>query len=122
MIWNFFSYGTSRALVQSESAKQVAKQAEQSAQFIEFDLASRIDHLSLVCRAMWEILRDSHGVSEDMLLTKVREIDLRDGKLDGKYLKEVRKCTKCQRVMNPRHFKCIYCGEEALVASAFDRV
>ena len=43
-----------------------------------------IDTLALSCAAMWELLSEKLGVTEQELLAKIEEIDLRDGKLDGK--------------------------------------
>ncbi|MFO1519712.1 MAG: hypothetical protein U1F57_08650 [bacterium] len=39
------------------------------------------------------------------------EIDLQDGKLDGKLKRKPLECKKCQRVVSPRYVKCPYCGE-----------
>ena len=79
-----------------------------------------MDQLSLVCSAMWELLREKNGLTEEDLMAKVREVDLRDGVADGKVTKQVLKCVKCGRTMSPRHKKCLYCGAEKLNPQAFD--
>lgn len=83
-------------------------------------LEERLDKLLLVCSALWELLRDRTDLTEDDLLAKVQEVDLRDGTADGKISKTIKKCPKCGRTMSPRHKKCLYCGEEELNTSAFD--
>ena len=49
-------------------------------------------------------------------------IDLMDGIEDGKASRTVQKCQACNRVMSPRHRKCLYCGEKKLAKSAFDAI
>ena len=75
---------------------------------------ARIDKLSLTCQALWEILRDNTGLTDEMLLQKVQEIDLRDGQADGKMsgAKVGSSCPKCSRPLNRKHRKCLYCGYE----------
>lgn len=83
-------------------------------------LQDRLDKLTLVCMAMWELLRDKAQLSEAELMEKVKEIDLRDGVPDGKVTKKVAQCPKCNRVMSPRHKRCMYCGASRLNVTAFD--
>ncbi|WNO08684.1 hypothetical protein [Teredinibacter sp. KSP-S5-2] len=72
------------------------------------DLQEQIDQLSLVCLAMCELMEEI-GFNKSMLLKKIEEIDLRDGRKDGK-LAKVDTCPGCSRKISPRHIKCIYCG------------
>ena len=43
------------------------------------ELQTRIDTLVMVNMAMWSLLRDKTGLTEDDLLERVREVDLADG-------------------------------------------
>ena len=71
-------------------------------------LEDKLDHLSLVCMAMCELMEEI-GFNKNMLEAKMREIDLRDGKLDGKLvIKKV--CSGCNRENAERHISCLYCG------------
>lgn len=83
-------------------------------------LESRVDRLSLVCMAMWSLLQEKTGATEQDLLERVKELDLRDGKPDGKITRTVSNCPECGRVMSPRHDRCIYCGAERLSEGPFD--
>ena len=85
-------------------------------------LEDRVDRLSLICMAMWSLMRDKTDLTEQELMERVKLIDLMDGSADGKATRTVSKCAACNRPMNPRHQKCIYCGSEKLVESAFDAV
>jgi hypothetical protein len=61
--------------------------------------------------AMCELLEEI-GFNKDMLETKIREIDLRDGKRDGKFSEE-KACSACGRKMASRHVVCLWCGKES---------
>ncbi|WP_462158254.1 hypothetical protein [Pseudoalteromonas sp. GB56] len=80
-------------------------------------LQSKVDHLSLVCMSMCELLEEV-GISKELLLAKMKEIDLRDGKQDGAFA-PANKCEKCNRVVSARHYTCLYCGTKVKKTSAF---
>jgi hypothetical protein len=97
-----------RESAQSGVAMDKAAQAEQTAR----GMLDRMDRLTLVCMALWALLREKTGLTEQDLLKKVEEIDLSDGVLDGKVRSTVAKCAQCGRAISPRHRRCIYCGAE----------
>lgn len=71
----------------------------------------RLDTMALTVMAMWSIMQDRYGVMEHELVNRMQEIDLRDGKADGKVAPTMSaKCESCRRSMSTRHVKCIYCG------------
>ncbi len=70
---------------------------------------AQIDALSLSCAAMWELLSEKLGVSEQDLLAKIEEIDLRDGKLDGKIGSSTQNCSSCGKANNVKRGRCLYC-------------
>ena len=84
------------------------------------DIEATCDQLILLTRAMWELLSVKAGVTEQDLLNKVTEIDLRDGTLDGKIQSKPVACAGCGRSLSPAHSVCIYCGAELTDRSAFD--
>lgn len=73
-------------------------------------LESKIDGLALICQALIEILRDTGGVSESTIEKKIREIDLRDGKADGRIIGKPLECPQCRRPAHTRQKVCMYCG------------
>jgi hypothetical protein len=83
-------------------------------------LEARVDKLVLVCRSLWELVRDNTSLTEDDLMNKVLELDLRDGVADGKMSPGVQQCAHCGRTMSPRHARCLYCGREDATQEAFD--
>lgn len=104
------------------TAGRPVPQASQASATAVTLLEERLERLALVNMAMWELLREKTKLTEEELLLKVLEIDLRDGNEDSKVTRTVAKCQSCNRAMSPRHTKCIYCGAEKLAQSAFDRV
>ncbi|WP_432800183.1 hypothetical protein [Poriferisphaera sp. WC338] len=88
----------------------------------QVQLEDRLERLSLVCMAMWSLIQDKTNLTEQDLLERVKMIDLMDGVEDGKATRTVSKCASCNRTMSQRHSRCLYCGAEKLVSSAFDIV
>ena len=43
-----------------------------------------IERLLMITEALWMLLKKEHGYTDDVLLQRIREIDLRDGELDGR--------------------------------------
>ncbi|HEX9795129.1 MAG TPA: hypothetical protein VGC54_14190 [Planctomycetota bacterium] len=85
VFWELFQQlRIEQARLEAGSAKSHAKRARYSAAEVE----ERLDQLSLVCRAMWEMLSEKTGMTEEALSARVEEVDLRDGVRDGRLRKE----------------------------------
>lgn len=85
-------------------------------------LQDRLDKLLLINMAMWSLLEEKLGVTEAQLAERVREIDLRDGTLDGRPPQTAAVCDKCHRPMSRRHLRCLYCGGQTHEGSPFTGV
>ena len=92
---------------QAGDASSAARKATTSVE----ELENRLDRSMLACEAMWSIMRDKLGVGEEELVDRINEIDLSDGRLDGKVRKTAVSCPKCNRTISPRFPKCMYCGQ-----------
>ena len=68
--------------------------------------------LSLLNQALWEILRDKLGMSDADLEQMAAEIDIRDGRSDGKISAVPVKCPSCERIINSKRLRCMYCSQE----------
>lgn len=80
------------------------------------DLEDRIEKLELVCESLWEMLKEKCDYDETDLIERMTEIDLSDGKFDGKKRRSSSiKCSKCQRKNSKRHNRCMYCGKLFLI-------
>jgi len=81
-------------------------------------LEARLERTLLACEAMWSLLRERLGVTDDELAQRITDIDLSDGQLDGKVRRPPATCNACGRTVSPRFPKCMYCGA-ALERSPF---
>lgn len=64
----------------------------------------------MINEALWEIIRDKLNLTENDLNDKLYQIDMRDGRLDGKNQRPATKCPQCSRTVSARHLACLYCG------------
>ena len=81
--------------------------AEDSSKAIEL----RLQALELSCEAIWTILKEKNGFTDDQLVAAITEVDGRDGKVDGKISRAERICPTCNRkVLTRNPTKCSWCG------------
>lgn len=86
------------------------------------EMRKAIGKLMMITQAMWEIIAESHSLSDDHIVAKVREIDLRDGAVDGKIKKPIRVCVSCGKVLPLGRDGCLYCGSLNKGADLFHTV
>jgi len=77
------------------------------------DMERRYERLRLVTMAMWALLKERSGLTEADLQKYVNQVDLIDGKLDGRLTREkgIIECAKCHRRVLKTALACVYCGE-----------
>lgn len=85
-------------------------------------LEERLDQLTLICAAMWQLIRERTNLTEQDLAERMAIIDAKDGVADGKITRNVNKCPKCNRTMSPKHRRCLYCGFQKPMETVFDGV
>ena len=103
-------YGVQPALAQisADAAERDARQAQTSVEFMRRD----INRLLLITEALWTLLKQQHGYTDEDLTKVVTEIDLRDGVADGKANQVGPKpCPYCGRMVAAHHATCIFCGK-----------
>ena len=88
----------------------VARRQTRDASTMAEELQDRLDRMSLLTMAVWTLVGEKLGITDDELKQRVEQLDLSDGKLDGKISKDVGECPKCKRQLSKRHRSCIYCG------------
>lgn len=100
-----------RAQTAGEMAARTAADVRTQNESIQFD----IEKLFMITEALWAILKDQHGYTDDQLVQMIQDIDLRDGKLDGKVAKAAERpsCAQCGRTIIRKQAKCLYCGAAA---------
>lgn len=103
-----------------EGTNSAARKATDFQERVRF-LEDRVDRLLLQNMAIWSLLRDSIGLTDQDLINRVEQIDLQDGVADGKVTRTgPTTCPRCQRSFSPRHRRCLYCGQEVAAKTPFD--
>jgi hypothetical protein len=71
-----------------------------------------MERVLLITEALWELLKERHGYTDDQLIQHVHRIDAADGKLDGRVTRKAgpTMCGACGRALSRRRPNCIYCG------------
>ena len=90
-------------------AEQAKRNVDSLHQEIE-ELKRKSDALTIGCQALWEIVRGQLQITDRALLSKMEEIDLRDGRADGKISTVLAACPNCGRNSNSVRKSCLYCG------------
>lgn len=76
-------------------------------------LEARLDTLELACAGLWELLKSKHGYTDAELAKVIEEVDLRDGKKDGKVSMRQELCPSCgRRLLTRQRHHCAWCGVE----------
>ena len=110
-IWEIYQQGQlSDAAGNAEAAKRDAAQTSDRLHGEVRRLEAKIDGLALLCQALWEIIRDNTDFRDEQIEAKMKEIDLRDGRQDGRMVGHPTKCRKCGRPAHTRQRVCMYCG------------
>jgi hypothetical protein len=96
-------------------AKATATQAADKIQNLldeQRHLERRIERLLLINSAMWELLKEHLPLSDIELRSKILEVDAADGTVDGRMGSRLRVCKHCEKMLHPKHDKCLYCGHD----------
>ena len=116
MFGSVFAHSAARAIGGDTSAADASRSAG-AARRDAREVEDRLDRALLACEAMWSILRDKLGVTDLELIERINDIDLSDGRLDGKVRKTAVACPKCNRTISQRFPKCMYCGQPIMIPS-----
>jgi hypothetical protein len=93
--------------VTASNARADASDAQRKITSLESD----VERLLMMTEALWGILKEQLNYTDDELLRRVQEIDMRAGVLDGKVSKSApKKCTSCGRTVMKKRPQCLYCG------------
>jgi len=82
-----------------------------------------VERLLMITEALWALLKEQHGYTDDELIKRVNAIDLRDGVLDGQVATELSPvCPECHRQQPIKHRPtCLYCGSLIAPEDPFHR-
>lgn len=107
MFWQIYnSQASNRAATTANRADKKATTANHKIRNLE----RRVDALALACQSLWEITSDELNITQEQLLEKMQEVDLRDGEADGRMSVTAQECSDCGRKSNSQRNACLYCG------------
>jgi len=108
----FSTISNTAAEMTAMSAQQTARNAENATDVLKFD----VERLLLITEALWTFIKQQHGYKDEDLAKLIAEIDMRDGKLNGRVTpSEPRTCPSCGRVLGKHRPNCIYCGKPVAI-------
>lgn len=122
-LWNIYQEIQINNLRAQQRGADVAHRGRaDNAQDAIWRAEDRIERLLLLADAMWELLSERAGVTDEELAAKVREIDARSGEVDGRRPRTIRRCTSCQAAVEHGRGTCAYCGAAAPGSTPIDAV
>ncbi|OPZ90776.1 MAG: hypothetical protein BWY74_02203 [Firmicutes bacterium ADurb.Bin419] len=80
-----------------------------------FLLLKKVEKLMMITEALWLILKETNNLTDEELKEKILQVDLKDGKLDGRVAANadgIEYCPQCGQVLQKNKYVCIYCGAE----------
>lgn len=117
--WEIFQ--TSKIYNNQATAEQAENNAAISA-VASIEAHRQVETLALANQAMWELLSERLGITDAELVKKMNEIDLRDGKLDGKMTSmpvTATQCSDCGKTIGKHRTNCYWCGARVVGKSPF---
>lgn len=109
MFWEFYQQSQiNRAKSTAGRAELIAEQSKDYYALLE----NKIESLALACQSLWEILEERTDITSELLHAKMEEVDLRDGKQDGRLSSAAKSCQSCGRKTSRRRPICLYCGAD----------
>lgn len=118
----FWELDQNRRISSARAAGLRGEQKAEDAVDLVHRLSARVDRLTLINMALWSLLKERAGLSEEDLANRIQEIDLADGQLDGRVRAQIQTCPHCQRTLSQKHNRCLFCGYEPEEKDAFSTV
>ena len=94
------------AEIAASQASGAASRAQSKAEQAEV----RLERALMTMEAMWTLMSERLGITDDELQERIVEIDLTDGILDGRVRRPAAECHACKRRIPRRFTRCMYCG------------
>lgn len=124
MMTGLFVAGAAQQMARANRAQSAGERASRAATEVRTQntaIMRDVEKLFMITEALWAILKEQHGYTDEDLGQMIQDIDLRDGKLDGKVSKKQNpSCPQCGRTLMGKHPICLYCGT-AVVRDPFER-
>ncbi len=112
IIWDLYQSHRISELAGQIGSVQASRSKDGVARDAAFRLEEQVDRLALICCAMFELIQETSGISEEHLRKKIAEVDLRDGQADGRMTPTAKKCPTCDATISPKFRRCLFCGHK----------
>lgn len=97
------------ARVAAQAADSRARDARSEVQILK----SEIERLLMISEALWTLVKEQHGYDDEVLVERIRAIDMKDGRLDGRVaMSAPAACPSCGRTLSRQRPVCMYCGAD----------
>lgn len=94
--------------ISSAAAESAARDVQSDIELFKHDL----DRLLMITEALWTLLKQEHGYTDDVLTGLIENIDQRKVRVDGTTVKDPPLiCADCGRPNLAKRAFCIYCGK-----------
>jgi hypothetical protein len=104
-----------RPTVHSGSSSGSAETAAREARSRVESLEAELERVLILAEAMWTLMQRRLGCQDEELMRTIAEIDMRDGKLDGKVsATPPQPCPSCGRTLTKKRPLCLFCGTAVL--------
>ena len=121
-LWDVYQHAQiASATATADSARHSAERTHEKTSREISRLEAKIDGLSLISQALWELIRERTQLSDHDIIAKVKEIDARDGRVDGRISGVPGQCSHCSRPTHSRQSACMYCGTPISRSHVFER-
>lgn len=101
------SFTAGYASMTANEAKSDAREAKDDVLFLQHD----IDRLLLITEAMWTLMKQKDGYTDEVLTQTIGEIEKRKVVVDGMAVKDPPvTCPACGKINLAKRLFCIYCG------------
>ncbi len=107
----------SEAQSTAEKAYQEVEKAREDIRKLE----DKIEHLVIICQALWSFIREKEQLSEKDLEEKIKSFQSVASDDETQNV-NTKACVECGRTINRKQAKCIYCGAEQPLNSIFDAI
>ncbi len=96
------------ALSTATAAENAAREAQTNVELFKHD----IDRILLITEAMWTLMKQHHGYTDDTLVKLIQDLDKSRTSVDGTTHKDPPLvCSACGRPNTNSRAFCIYCGK-----------
>jgi hypothetical protein len=103
-----FGIPATYATTAASAAESAAREAQTDVEVYKHDL----NRLLLITEALWMLMKQEHGYTDDVLVKLIQEIDHNKTTASGIPIKDAPvACAACKRPNTPTRTFCLYCGK-----------